>query len=489
MEVSAWANPALALAYGAIGIGTLHPWQSECLSTPDVVAVGSASTARNLLFSAPTSGGKSLVAELIAFSRVVGSSDDAACAIFILPYVALVEEKASALTKLLRLAPSINLKVAAFHGKKNAHDLGKARIIVCTPEKAGAILDGMALSGTLSRVRCVVVDEIHLIGEPGRGGLLEVLLSKLLARGDNCPQIVGMSATVPNLRELATWLHASCYESSARPVHLTEYVCIDGCVRRIRSSAAPAARNLASGPQASYDAASRLPSSGSAAAIPSVAPTVQHVPGASEVTFGDISAYPSVSALAAGSPAARARLDSRVALVAPLAAEAAALGGQCLVFAPDRRSVQEISHVLRRFLATNVARLTTFLQQRESDGAQRWEPGMLASAAATTSAAVMHTDNAKSAAIKGAASATVSAAGAAAAPPPDKIRRLRLQAADQLHLLLDATGKSAAYDQDGKKQQTPLRAASIGLHAAVKEMAALVREGVGYHHAGLPQRV
>ena len=42
-----------------------------------------------------------------------------------------------------------------------------------------------------------MIDEIHLIGEGQRGFLLELICAKLLRQ--ETAQIVGMSATVPNL--------------------------------------------------------------------------------------------------------------------------------------------------------------------------------------------------------------------------------------------------------------------------------------------------
>lgn len=49
----------------------------------------------------------------------------------------------------------------------------------------------------------MVADEVHMVGDPQRGFLLEVALTKVIAAGDKSMQLVGLSATAPNLDELA----------------------------------------------------------------------------------------------------------------------------------------------------------------------------------------------------------------------------------------------------------------------------------------------
>ncbi len=72
------------------------------------------------------------------------------------------------------------------------------------------------------------------MGDPSRGYLLELLLTKLrfrtaavapddLAAGEGV-QIVGMSATLPNAAVVASWLGAALFETRFRPVPLTKLV-------------------------------------------------------------------------------------------------------------------------------------------------------------------------------------------------------------------------------------------------------------------------
>ena len=77
-----------------LGIGSIYPWQSECL-----LRSGALSGGRNLVYTAPTGGGKSLVADILMLKKVIENSE--AKALLVLPYVALVQEKLRWLRKVV----------------------------------------------------------------------------------------------------------------------------------------------------------------------------------------------------------------------------------------------------------------------------------------------------------------------------------------------------------------------------------------------------
>lgn len=60
-------DPALRRYHGQLGIENLYPWQARCLAEPGVV-----DGTRDLLYFAPTSGGKTMPAEIVSLLRVVG---------------------------------------------------------------------------------------------------------------------------------------------------------------------------------------------------------------------------------------------------------------------------------------------------------------------------------------------------------------------------------------------------------------------------------
>ncbi len=72
-----------------------------------------------------------------------------------------------------------------------------------------------------------------MVGDPSRGPLLELFFTKLRT---SCPhtQLIGLSATLPNLDELCSWLGARLYATTYRPVPLMErikVVCLHTCHR------------------------------------------------------------------------------------------------------------------------------------------------------------------------------------------------------------------------------------------------------------------
>ena len=63
---------------------SLTAWQEECLRLPHVLAGG------NLLYCLPTSGGKTLVAEVLILRQLLLRQRDV---LLVLPYVSIVQEK------------------------------------------------------------------------------------------------------------------------------------------------------------------------------------------------------------------------------------------------------------------------------------------------------------------------------------------------------------------------------------------------------------
>ena len=71
----------------------------------------------------------------------------------------------------------------------------------------------------------VVSDEIHLIGDAGRGPTLEMILTRLkTGYVGKKPQIISLSDTISNSSELAEWLDFNLVEIECRSLTLSEAV-------------------------------------------------------------------------------------------------------------------------------------------------------------------------------------------------------------------------------------------------------------------------
>jgi len=187
------------------------------LYPPQVEALPFALKGDNLVLSIPTASGKSLVAYLAIVHRLINEKGKA---LYIVPLKALAREKYEE----LKLFEKLGLKVGISTGDLDDSDLRLARfdIVVCTSEKADSLLrHGL---NWLSKIKVLVIDEIHLIHDPGRGPTLEVIISRFKALNPKT-QIIALSATIKNALDLSDWLSGKLIRSDWRPVPLREGVC------------------------------------------------------------------------------------------------------------------------------------------------------------------------------------------------------------------------------------------------------------------------
>lgn len=169
--ITSWGLPQSTVnEYQRKGIERIFDWQSECLQNPKVLFEGA-----NLVYSAPTSAGKTLVSEILMIKNVLERRKKA---IFILPFVSIVREK---ITYLQELLTSSGIKVDGYYGGYYpARGFDSLDIIVGTYEKAHSIVNRMLEDCRLDEVGMIVIDEIHSISDPQRGYILELLLTKVL---------------------------------------------------------------------------------------------------------------------------------------------------------------------------------------------------------------------------------------------------------------------------------------------------------------------
>ena len=163
----------ISQSYIEMGVRNVYEWQYDCIVQTGVAAGNS------IVYCAPTSGGKTLVSELIINRTATHLRKRA---IFVLPFVSLVLEKENYFKRLLRrYFRSCNkfnrFKIKSYHSDINGYRIKNDElIIICTIEKANVIVNSLIGRGLGHTIGCVVIDEMHTLGDSFNGYLLEILV-------------------------------------------------------------------------------------------------------------------------------------------------------------------------------------------------------------------------------------------------------------------------------------------------------------------------
>lgn len=208
----------------------------------------------NFLLCAPTGAGKTNVA-LLAMLREIGKhlsegalnrgenldqpdclDRDAFKIVYMAPMKALVQEMVENFSR--KLAP-YGLTVAELTGdaQLNRAQIEATQVLITTPEKWDVITrKGSDVSYT-RLVRLLIIDEVHLLHDE-RGPVLEAIVARTLRAGSGlgasgpagpfATRLVGLSATLPNYRDVGRFLRVDprqgifYFDNSYRPCPLVQ---------------------------------------------------------------------------------------------------------------------------------------------------------------------------------------------------------------------------------------------------------------------------
>ena len=177
----------------------------------------------DVVVAAPTASGKTVLAELAMVREL--SKPQSGKILYLAPLRALTNEKEG---EWQRLFEPMGFGVYVVSGEREL-DPAKARsahIIISTPEKWDSSSRKFSTTHKFVRdVSVIIIDEVHLLDSDGRGGVLEALITRMKRIRDNKVRIVALSATMPNVREVAQWIGATeertfAFDDSYRPVPL-----------------------------------------------------------------------------------------------------------------------------------------------------------------------------------------------------------------------------------------------------------------------------
>ncbi|KAI9324875.1 Sec63 Brl domain-containing protein [Zopfochytrium polystomum] len=188
--------------------------QSQCFD----VAFGSD---RNLVVSAPTGSGKTVIMELAISRMLLNFTGDNSKAIYIAPTKALCSERCADWKRKFR---TLGISCNELTGDSDYGSLREIQQSTLMQKWDSMTRRWRDYRQLMSLVRLIMIDEVHVLNEPRRGATLEVIISRMrtvnkemqsdfsgqfreVSRGGL--RIVALSATVPNVSDIAEWLRGS----------------------------------------------------------------------------------------------------------------------------------------------------------------------------------------------------------------------------------------------------------------------------------------
>lgn len=189
----------------------------------------------NLVLSAPTGSGKTVLLELAICRLIDGFANGSYKIVYQAPTKSLCSERQRDWQA--KFGP-LDLQCAELTGDTDHAQLRNvqhASIIITTPEKWDSMTrkwkDHQKL---MQMVKLFLIDEVHILKED-RGATLEAVVSRMKSVGSNV-RFVALSATVPNSQDIATWLGKDSntpevpavrerFGEDFRPVRLQKHVC------------------------------------------------------------------------------------------------------------------------------------------------------------------------------------------------------------------------------------------------------------------------
>lgn len=210
---------------------TLHPWVKEWFdktfkdfSPAQKQAIIEIHKNNNILISSPTGSGKTLTAFLSIISELTTLSEkkeleDKVYCIYVSPLKALdndieknLDEPLKGVEKIAKKNGFDNLSIrkGVRTGDTNQYERSKMlkkppHILITTPETLAILLVAPKFREKLSKVKYVIIDEIHSLAENKRGVHMSLSLERLQHLIGHYTRI-GLSATVSPLEEVAKFL-------------------------------------------------------------------------------------------------------------------------------------------------------------------------------------------------------------------------------------------------------------------------------------------
>ncbi|MCS7097696.1 MAG: DEAD/DEAH box helicase [Candidatus Methanomethyliaceae archaeon] len=164
---------------------------------------------KNVLIIAPTGTGKTEAAFLPILDMLIREGRRGGISVlYITPLRALNRDL---MDRLHWWCSRLDLKISVRHGDTETKERGRQAlsppdVLITTPETLQAILPGKRLRKHLSKVKWIIIDEVHELTNDKRGSQLSIALERIRKITEEEPQIIGLSATIGSPDEVSKFL-------------------------------------------------------------------------------------------------------------------------------------------------------------------------------------------------------------------------------------------------------------------------------------------
>ena len=199
----------------------------SCLRRNDIRRSRNDMRNNNLLVVAPTSSGKTFIGEMTAVTQAIHNRKT----IYLVPLRTLAEERYRCFKKMYHSC-GIDVAISSRDRKEDDIRIGRGRfeIAIMVYEKFHYFL--LKYPAFLSGISLVIIDEMQIINDPGRGPLLEEILVGL-QKEEQKIKVIALSSFLNNQRDFLAWFPCRVLTSYLRPVELRKGIVREGIFKYI----------------------------------------------------------------------------------------------------------------------------------------------------------------------------------------------------------------------------------------------------------------